>query len=1103
MRVRYNADMASDRDIPRTGPQAILHALQQMDLDAMEAKAREEIKSGKKTKRPKAVAILNAIAGMRKNELSPSDFMVETVPVIPHQFRPYSVMGSTFIPGDANVLYGEVIDARNAHNEEKDILGEENSGPSLLNMYDAVKAVYGYGDPVKEKTRQKEVKGFLSAITGSTSKYGFVNRKLLSKPQDNTGRSTIVVDPELGLDEIGMPTEMAFTVFAPFVQRKLRQMGYGAADSIKHWKDRTDTARKALVRVLEGERGREQGQPAVYTRAPAWHGPSILSGYVKLRDGEALAINPYVTTGLGADFDGDSQIGRGFIAIERNRITHIFKENDLHIRNLSFISASPSVSYGDSHSETMFTNAHKLNCYGTDTLPLELDFADFPHGELANTNKENGYDIEFYSVPAGVRVPAYNESTGTVELADVKYWSKHQGRAVEIVNLSDGFQIYTDNDPRAVYGISSKATTLVPQRFTPTDALIGRVMVPVATEVPRRSEADTILYDFATGELTLNHTQYTTPLDFDFGQFVGVMCGDGWTDCARGAYHIADLCGCNARFVEKFIRNLFQEDISVTLTPASSTEDGRHGSTVKHTFRHASRHMVMSRLRELVDGARTSTTSGSGSKRLPLWFAGAPREFLRGIVCGLIATDGSVSISGGKEKPQLMLGFGSTSLRLCRELRRTLQLLGIQSSITFSKKTKANNDMWQLTVSTVGAKRENILQGCCHTDKEQTFVQAEVSDDPTNVHKDIVPFPEGLSRFVIDRVTTPKTSSAYKQKFKGTEEEWQERVKQATFGVNMYFAAKKGYITRNMARKLISFAGTYAVEKSAARSGGEQVVRKYEELLQGVRNVPFETRDRPLLEAAIDATAPEFTFCDPELKAAVNHTKRQVSTMDRKGKATRANVAVIREFFAKYSSIAAGPDSYPEWSTWVQIVNSNTKWVQVESVEATGKVETGYDLTVPGYETFASADGIILSNTINVHAPATPRAIEEARTIMLPSYQPFSNREEGSIVPAPKQEAVLSYYTANKRPAEAVHTFDTEEDALKAIRAGKVPLHDEIEVRGGIKMAGAYDRPSEPPVSTLEEKRPVKDPATGKFMPTVRKLDGGEVQGDSEEHKKE
>ncbi len=284
---------------PQTGPDAILYALQRINLDDVERRAKEDLNSGKKTKRSQAVALLNIVKGMKRNEQTPADYMIRSVPVIPTKYRPFAAQGGTFIPGDANVLYKDLFDIRDAHNEELKTFGPAYSGQSRLDLYDAVKSVYGYGDPVKAKTKAKEVKGFLQKITGTTSKFGFVNRKLLSKTQDNTGRSTIIVEPDYGIDEIGLPEPMAFKMYAPYIQRRLKMSGMRDADALRHVREQTKEAKMALEREM-------QERPVIYSRAPAWHDKSFLAARPRLVGGAAIHTNPYVAAGLNADYDGDT-----------------------------------------------------------------------------------------------------------------------------------------------------------------------------------------------------------------------------------------------------------------------------------------------------------------------------------------------------------------------------------------------------------------------------------------------------------------------------------------------------------------------------------------------------------------------------------------------------------------------------------------------------------------------------------------------------------------------------------------------------------------------------------------------------------------------------
>jgi hypothetical protein len=121
-------------------------------------------------------------------------------------------------------------------------------------------------------------------------------------------------------------------------------------------------------------------------------------------------------------------------------------------------------------------------------------------------------------------------------------------------------------------------------------------------------------------------------------------------------------------------------------------------------------------------------------------------------------------------------------------------------------------------------------------------------------------------------------------------------------------------------------------------------------------------------------------------------------------------------------------------------------WTAIESVTHTGKKETGYDLTVPGYETFMSAEGVILSNTMNVSLPSMSESVQEAKDVLMPSKMLLSIKSPDTIVPALKHEQILGLYTAKNTPAQNKHKFATEDEALDALRKGDIRYSDDLEI---------------------------------------------------------
>ncbi len=282
-----------------TGPEAIEAALASLDLDQLENEQREVIRLRKKTARPRAVRLLNIIQGLRKNNVTPKDLMIRQVPVIPPGFRPFSITGDTFIPGDANEMYRDLMEYKRVYEQQASIFGHQGAAPVYGDLVNAVRATYGYGESPNPKIRGRAVKGFFDVVVGTNPKTSFYQSKMIAKPVDTVGRGVIIPDADLDMDEVGVPEEMAWKLYANYIQRRLVTGGMSPAGALQHVKDRSPQARKALDDELVK-------RPVVITRSPAWHKFNVVGQRPKLVGGDAIRINTYITEGQNADFDGDT-----------------------------------------------------------------------------------------------------------------------------------------------------------------------------------------------------------------------------------------------------------------------------------------------------------------------------------------------------------------------------------------------------------------------------------------------------------------------------------------------------------------------------------------------------------------------------------------------------------------------------------------------------------------------------------------------------------------------------------------------------------------------------------------------------------------------------
>lgn len=282
-----------------TGPKAISAALEKINVPKAIEQAREDIKSGRSTQRDAAVRKLGFLKSAERIGVHPKNWMLTKMPVIPPLFRPVSTMGAKKLPlvADANYLYKELLDANGALKDASQQVTEY--GDERLNVYDAMKGVTGLGDPQHPKNVERNVRGFLSHVFGNSPKYGTMQRKLLSSTVDLVGRAVITPNPDLDMDEVALPEEKAWDVYTPFVVRGLVRRGLPRMQALQAVEDKN----KAAFAELQTQMSK---RPIVINRAPVLHRYGLMAFYPRLTKNKVMEVNPVITKGFGADFDGDA-----------------------------------------------------------------------------------------------------------------------------------------------------------------------------------------------------------------------------------------------------------------------------------------------------------------------------------------------------------------------------------------------------------------------------------------------------------------------------------------------------------------------------------------------------------------------------------------------------------------------------------------------------------------------------------------------------------------------------------------------------------------------------------------------------------------------------
>ena len=290
--------------------------LKGIDLDAAIKTQRDYLKSGKKTNRDNSFKLLSFLTTLKKNNIGLKDLIISKVPVIPAKFRPIAQMGDTTLTADVNHLYKELILINNALKNSAG-LPEEKKDALRKAHYQAVKAIYGLDESTSSKLVDKNVKGLLASmlgIQGNSAKMSTYQSKVVNKPVDLVGRTVLVPDASLDMDQASVPQSILWKTYAPFVIRNLVKRGVPGIKATEYVTNKNPLAEQALMEEIAH-------RPAIITRDPQLHRYSAQGFYLKPNASEkdhTLKMNPLIFKGQGADADGD-QLNIGVPASEEAR----------------------------------------------------------------------------------------------------------------------------------------------------------------------------------------------------------------------------------------------------------------------------------------------------------------------------------------------------------------------------------------------------------------------------------------------------------------------------------------------------------------------------------------------------------------------------------------------------------------------------------------------------------------------------------------------------------------------------------------------------------------------------------------------------------------
>lgn len=600
-----------------TGGRAIESLLKKVDVKEELKKTRALLPTLKGTSLDRANRKAKYLIALDQLKLKPAEaYIMNHIPVIPPRFRPIVPMADGNLRfDDINGLYKNIGHINGKLKDPIKELPDEENQHLREQMWDAMRALQGLGGkPVYDSHRQ--LKGILDNLAGNVPKEGFFQSKVMKRRQELSMRSTIIPEPAMHIDQIGLPKDSAMELYKPFVIREMGRMGIDQVQARKHLKEQTPTAWNALQRAMDV-------RPILLKRDPALHKFNIMAYKPKLVEGRAIQIHPLVTAGYNADFDGDSCVGPVLCC------------------NMT----PPAVA---SEQEENMPHTGPLASYQV------IEIRDFPRLPETKIVKPSGV-IE-YDVPEQVFVPAFLD--GRMKLMPATKFSIHPDCEEWKIESLNGRELRVSSDHSLAL---FDQRTLTIEKVRPEDA-VG-LFFPTM-----RSLDNPNTYSHLPGHQVdatrARQMQEQVPLDRETGWFIGASVGDGWVTDTRQVHFASGSVAEEVKNQWSQIGEWLSNGSCVSDRSMPHEFDGKPCTSIKTTISSA----ALGRWLEPMIG------KGARNKHLPTRFLEMPLAFRQGLFCGLIDTDGTVNWN---ERGQFAMSFTTTSERLAGEMMLLALSLGL------------------------------------------------------------------------------------------------------------------------------------------------------------------------------------------------------------------------------------------------------------------------------------------------------------------------------------------------------------------------------------------------------------------------------------------
>lgn len=323
----------------KTGSAAIIEELKKIDVDKDLARLESQIGEATGSRLNNINKRIKYLRGLKSAGVSPVEaYTMSKVPVLPPNMRPISVNPTGDVnEADLNGLYKGLGAVEYQLRTADPSTPKEEKDELVGSLYDGVKALSLTGTEYKDRYRA----GVMAQIAGISGrkkvKEGFFQDKIMGRRQDLSMRGTIVPNPSLNLDEVGLPRKAAAELYKPFVVARLHRMGYSPLQAQKEIRENTVVAKKALEREA-------MERPVLLKRDPVLHKYGVQAFKPRITESKTVEIHPLVTGGYNADFDGDTM--SAFLPIGKDAVAEAFNMTPSH--NL-FSPSTGDIAYKPGH----------------------------------------------------------------------------------------------------------------------------------------------------------------------------------------------------------------------------------------------------------------------------------------------------------------------------------------------------------------------------------------------------------------------------------------------------------------------------------------------------------------------------------------------------------------------------------------------------------------------------------------------------------------------------------------------------------------------------------------------------------------------------------